>query len=141
MHDPVITQSSDTPVEAALRAELSRSDLTLAAISPVLRHLLTNDDHSLFSDEILSRVRGMIGSLARALLTAQGETSGRTDPNGIDEADHEALTVAMLAHDGLVGHCHALAVEWQITARLEAGHAVDPVLSPLLRALVASDDG
>jgi hypothetical protein len=140
MDDAVMTLSSEAPVEALLRDELAQGDIVLGTVGPVLGHLLANHDHSLFSDEIVSRVRGMIGDLARQLLTAQAECSERADPRGYAERHRTHLTEALLTDNRLISHCHALALEWQLTARLEARNAIDPVLSPLLQSLIASDD-
>ena len=140
MDDTVMTQSSEAPVEAILRDELAHGDVVLGTIGPVLGHLLANHDHSLFSDEIVSRVRGMIGDIARQMLTAQAEAAEEFDPRGYAERWQGRLTQALLTNARLVAHCHALALEWQLTTRLEARNAIDPVLSPLLQALVASDD-
>jgi hypothetical protein len=140
MNNAAMTQSSDAPVEAALREELARGDIVLGTIGPVLGHLLANHDHSLFSDEIVSRVRGMVSDLARQMLTAQAEAAEATDPRAVAEERAPGLAAALLGNERMVRHCHALAIEWQLTARLEARNAVDPVLSPLLQALVASDD-
>ena len=140
MDDTVMTQSSEAPVEAILRDELAHGDVVLGTIGPVLGHLLANHDHSLFSDEIVSRVRGMIGDIARQMLTAQAEAAEEFDPRRYAERWQGRLTQALLTNARLVAHCHALALEWQLTTRLEARNAIDPVLSPLLQALVASDD-
>ena len=140
MDDTVMTQSSEAPVEAILRDELAHGDVVLGTIGPVLGHLLANHDHSLFSDEIVSRVRGMIGDISRQMLTAQAEAAEEFDPRSYAERWQGRLTQALLTNARLVAHCHALALEWQLTARLESRNAIDPVLSPLLQALVASDD-
>lgn len=140
MNDTAMSQSSEAAAEAALRDELARGDIVLGTIAPVLGHLLANQDHSLFSDEIVSRVRGMVADLARQMLVAQAEAAGAAEPRAVAEEGEAALTGSLLAHEPLVRHCHAFAIEWQLTARLEARHAVDPVLSPLLQALIASDD-
>lgn len=140
MNDAVLTQSSETPVEAILRDELAHGDVVLGTIGPVLGHLLANHDNSLFSDEIVSRVRGMVGDLARQMLTAQAEAAEVADPRGFADRQFPGLTAALLTEERLVAHCHVLALEWQLTARLESRNAIDPVLSPLLQALIASDD-
>lgn len=140
MNEAVMTHSSEAPVEARLRDELAQGDVVLGTIGPVLGHLLANHDHSLFSDEIVSRVRAMVGDVARQMLTAQGEAAGAADPHIYADRHRAALAEALLTDARLVSHCHALALEWQLTARLEARNAIDPVLSPLLQALVASDD-
>ncbi len=140
MDDAVMTLSSEAPVEAVLRDELAQGDIVLGTVGPVLGHLLANHDHSLFSDEIVSRVRGMVGDLARQLLTAQAEAADGADPRGYAERHRAGLTEVLLTDSRLISHCHALALEWQLTARLESRSAIDPVLSPLLQSLVASDD-
>ena len=140
MNDAVPTQSTEAPVEAILRDELAHGDVVLGTIGPVLGHLLANHDHSLFSDEIVSRVRGMVGDLARQMLTAQAEAAEEGDPRALADRHQASLTSVLLTAERLVAHCHALALEWQLTARLEARSAIDPVLSPLLQALIASDD-
>lgn len=140
MNDAMLTTSPEAPVEAVLRDELARADIVLGTISPVLGHLLANHDHSLFSDEIVTRVRAMVGTIAKALLAGRGDEQFPADGLGASTDEEDRLAAALLTDDRLVAHCHALAVEWQLTARLEARNAIDPVLSPLLQALVASDD-
>ncbi|MCT2558698.1 hypothetical protein N0B51_06870 [Tsuneonella sp. YG55] len=141
MSEAVMMQSSEAPVEAVLRDELAQGDVVIGTIGPVLGHLLANHDHSLFSDEIVSRVRGMISDLARQVLLVEAQAAGATDPRARAERDCAQLTNRLLTDEKLVGHCHALSLEWQLTARLEKRSAIDPVLSPLLQALIASDDG
>ena len=141
MNDAAITSSiAEAPVEAVLREELAQGDRVLGTVGPVLGHLLANRDNALFSDEIVSRVRGMISDLARQMLVAQTEAGEAADPRVNVERDREQLADALLANGGLIAHCHALAQEWQLTAQLETRSGIDPVLSPLLQALVASDD-
>jgi hypothetical protein len=140
MNEAAISLSTEEAVEAALRDELARGDIVLGTIAPILGHLLANQDHSLFSDEIVSRTRGMVGDIARQMLVAQAEAAGAGDPRALSEEGGAALTAALLADDRLVQHCHALAIEWQLTTSLETRNAIDPVLSPLLQALIASDD-
>jgi hypothetical protein len=140
MKNAAMPQSSEAPVEAILRDELARGDIVLGTIAPVLGHLLVNHDHSLFSDEIVGRVRGMVGDLARQMLTAQAKAAEAADPHSAADEHAPALAAALLANERLVQHCHALAHEWKLTGRLETRNGVDPVLSPLLQALVASDD-
>lgn len=140
MNEAASTPSPEAPVEAILRDELAHGDIVLGTIGPVLGHLLANHDHSLFSDEIVSRVRGMIGDLARQMLHAQADAADAADPRAVPATGIGVLTDALMADARLVGHCHALALEWQLTLRLETRSGVDPVLSPLLQALIASDD-
>jgi hypothetical protein len=140
MHEAVTMQPSDTPVEAFLRHELAQGDAVLRTVAPVLGHLLATRDHSLFSDEVIARVRGMLSDIARQLLAV--ETGGEEGPGHSQWAEGERpeLVEALRANQRLVLHCHALALEWQLTARLEKRSASDPVLSPLLQALIASDN-
>ncbi len=128
------------PVETALREDLAHADALLGTVAPILRHLLNNDDHSLFSDEIVARVRGMMDDLARQLLDALA-VAGGLEGNGRHPVEQrQAITSSFVAHPQFLSHVHALALEWQLTERLEARLSLDPVLSPLLQALIASPD-
>lgn len=127
-------------IELLLRAELATADRALANTRPILRHLLCNDDHSIFSDEVIARVRGLIGSVAEQLVRAVAEAAERPDPHVLDEEAFDHLFATLLDNQAMAAHAHALAVEWQLTERLQARLALDPVLSPLLQAMVASSD-
>lgn len=127
-------------VAVVLRDELAHGDALIGTIAPILRHLLANDEHSVFGDDIIARVRGMMGHVAGQLLDAQARAGGEEDLVEHDPARLHALVDALVAHPGFLAHAHALALEWQLTERLEARLALDPVLSPLLQALVASSD-
>jgi hypothetical protein len=140
MSEPGMNSVSQIPVEEVLREELARSDVVLETIGPILGHLLANHDHSLFSDEVVSRVRGMLTDLARQLLWAQGLASAHPDPRGYAAQNAPTLAETLVGSAELLEHAHALSLEWQLAARLEARNAIDPVLSPLLQALIASDD-
>jgi hypothetical protein len=127
-------------VEDDLRAELARGDTAIGSIGPVLRNLLANDDHSLFSDEIVARVRGMLGDLARQLLAVEAEEAGAQDPLAAAERHAPAVAASLIADSALLSHVHALALEWQLTERLQARNGLDAALSPLLQAHIASRD-
>ena len=129
---------SGATVEAVLRDELVHGDALIGTIAPILRHLLANDEHSVFSDEVIARVRGMLEHVARQLLDARAAAAGLIErpEHGRDEI--EELKSGFVAHAGFLSHVHALAMEWQLTDRLQARLALDPVLSPLLQALIAS---
>ncbi|MFV0645092.1 MAG: hypothetical protein ACK5NN_11435 [Sphingomonadaceae bacterium] len=131
---------SDIPIEAVLQDELAHGDVVLATIGPIMGHLLANHDHSLFSDEIVSRVRGMIGDIAWQLLFAEGETRALEDSRSFATNNAEMLSSMLAGHPAFLTHCHALALEAQLTDRLQQRCAIDGVLSPLLQALIASDD-
>jgi len=135
-----MTDAAEMPVEAVLRGELAQGDVVLGTIGPILGHLLANHDHSLFSDEIVARVRGMAGHIARQLLQAEGEAAGIDDPHTLAAEHADSLTSALVASLPFLTHCHALSLEWQLARRLEDRSGIDPVLSPLLQALIASDD-
>lgn len=127
-------------VEDVLRDDLAQGDALIGTLGPILRHLLANDDHSLFSDEIVARVRGMIEHISAQLLHAQADAIGLEDRQSLIAERRDAFADSFFGHSALLGHCHALALEWQLTERLQARNDVDPVLSPLLQALIASND-
>jgi hypothetical protein len=135
-----MTQFDNHGVEDILREDLAQGDALIGTLGPILRHLLANDDHSLFSDEIIARVRGMLEHMAAQLLHAQADAAGLEDRQRFLAERREPFVESFLAHPALLNHCHALALEWQLTERLQARNGVDPVLSPLFQALVASSD-
>lgn len=135
-----MNQTSDRSAEDALLDELAQGDAVLGTLRPILRHLVANDDHSLFNDEIVARVRGMIGDVARQLLLALAEAAELDDAQGLLGERQGNLVGSFLDNPALLGHAHALALEWQLTERLQKRSNVDPVLSPLLQSLMASGD-
>jgi hypothetical protein len=128
----------DEPALPALRAALAQGDAVLRSIRPILRHMLVAEDHAIFADEIIARVRGGMFDVARQILDAVAETSTGERGNH-DTAALDALVAALAETPGFLGHAHALAVEWQLTTHLQAHLALDPTLPPLLQALLASD--
>lgn len=134
-------QTEHTPSpQDRLRADLARGNAVLARIGPILGHLLATSDHSLFSDEVVARVRGMLHDLAGQVLRAQAEATGEAAREEFAQRHGEVLAAQFLASPALLGHCHALAIEWQLTTRLEAQAGLDPVLSPLVQDLIASPE-
>lgn len=141
MGEKTMDLAADTDVEAILTDELARETRALAAVVPVLRHLLSSEAEALLSEAILARVRGMTFDLAAQLLAAlvgrdpatRGHTS--TDPAALDR-----LAATLMADEALLGFCHALAAEGLIAERLQQRHTIDPVLSPLLQELIAAED-
>ncbi len=123
-----------------LREDLARGNAMLARIGPILSHLLATPDHSLFSDEIIARIRGMCQHLAWQVLRAQAEAAGQAGREPFAERHGEALAEHLLGSPGLLAHCHALALEWQLTEKLETQYGHDPVLSPLVQELIAAQD-
>ena len=127
-------------LERELGAALSHADAVAETVVPILRHVLSNEDNSLFADEIVARIRGMVRHLAVQLLDRL-----ETAPDGGFPGEHAAGQVAQLSdhlleNDALVRHVHALALEFQLAERLHARFGGDPVLTPLLQAQIASSD-
>lgn len=122
--------------DKALRADLARGDAVLDSLGPILRHLLGNTDSSLFGDEIIAVMRGMIADLVRQLVGRVAVAVGQ----GLDPVVLASLTDKLSANVDILIHIHSLAIEAQLAGRLEHRLGLDPVLSPLLRELIASDD-
>ena len=131
---------ADQAVDANLRAELARGDMALSTLTPVLTHFLNTHDRSLFSDSIIARVRGMLRSAAYRLLRVEAEEMGANDVFAYAEGRADALGEELARHAAFLSHCHALAIEWQLADRLRGRNGIDPVLSPLLQSLIASED-
>lgn len=123
-----------------MREELAHGDAMIGTIAPILRHLLANDEHSVFSDEILAALRGMMNHVASQLLDALNAAAGTPEARDHAPAQLAALVDGFVGHPGFLSHVHALALEWKLALRMEARLALDPVISPLLQALVASPD-
>lgn len=131
--------ASSIPVENVLREELEHGDSVLGTITPILGHLVISSQNSLFSDEVVAHVRGMASSLATQLLNAEWQAA--SDESGVAQSLRLAeLTSALLANDGLLSHCHALSVERRLTDHLYDRSSIDPVLSPMLQAVIASSE-
>ena len=127
-------------VETVLRDELLHGDALIGTIAPILRHLLANDEHSVFSDEIIARVRGMMADIARQLLNELAVAAGNPDDRDHTPERIGQMIESLVSHAGFLAHIHALALEWQLTERMQARLALDPVTAPLLQALIASND-
>ena len=139
MIDAITSANPGDRVEAVLRQDLAQGDVMLGTVAPILRHLLASDDHSVFGDEIIARVRGMTSDVARQLTAEMlAVDKGELPAAGLQQAD--ALAMAIIANPAFLCHVHALALEWQLTERMQARLALDPVLPPLLQALVSSSD-
>lgn len=133
-------ETSVESVERLLRDELAQGDTMLSTATPILRHLLVNEDQALFSDEVVARVREMMTDVARQLLHARAEASGIADRSTY-LAEHEgALAEILFNEPAFLGHVHALTLEAQMALRLQSRSNIDPVLSPLMQELVASRD-
>jgi hypothetical protein len=125
-------------VEDMLGEALARADHAAGTVVPILRHVLSSEDNSLFGDEIVARIRGMVRHIAVQLLDRQaggGEETFHAEHGG----DRVARLSDHLIDDGpLVSHLHALALETQLADRLHVRFGTDPVLTPLLQSQVAS---
>lgn len=140
MIDTAVSSANLETVEAVLRNELVQADAAAETVAPVLRHLLASDDNSLFSDEIIARIRGMMRDMAGQLLDRLVLAGGEEELLEHDAGLVSALTGAFVENSVFLRHLHSLALEWQLTERLHARLGLDPVLSPLVQTLVASQD-
>lgn len=139
IHQGQIPAGAET-VEQVMRDELAEGDGVLAATRPILAVLLANRDHSLFSDEVIARVRGMIGHVAQQALLACGEVDGQADPATMVDEAHDGLTQLMLGDPAFLSHAHALTQEFALAEQIHRRSGIDGVLSPLLQELAASSD-
>lgn len=136
-----LDQSNDPAfVEAVLQKDLAQGDAMLGTIAPILRHLIAADEHSVFGDDIIASMRGMLSNVASQMIAAVDLAAGGDEDRSDDEAKVAEYVSALADSAPLLGHVHALALEVQLTSRLQARLAIDPVLSPLLQALIASED-
>lgn len=140
MGEETMDPAADTDVEAILRGGLAREARALASVVPVLRHLLGAETQALVSEAILARVHGMILDCAAQITAAQAGRDPAIRARTEDPAPVETLAERLMADEALLAHCHALATEGLIAERLMQRHAIDPVLSPLLQELIASED-
>ena len=140
MIEALSTSGQADGVESVMREELAHGDAMLGTITPILRHLIANEDHSVFGDDIIARVRGMLNDLANQLLDALHAAGGEGEHAEHDPARIADIVRALADVPGLMTHAHALAIEWQLSERLHARLALDPVLTPLLQALIASPE-
>ena len=127
-----------TQAAKALRQELARGDVALAGVAPVLSHLLASPGQSLVSEDILARMRGMLGDLAYQLIAAENEACGKSSDS--DPSRTQNLSARLASSNILVSHVYAIAMENQLSERLEQGASIDQVLTPLLQELIASED-
>ncbi|MET4132137.1 hypothetical protein ABIE62_001260 [Porphyrobacter sp. MBR-155] len=141
MGEETMDLAADQAVEAILRDELAREDRAAAAVVPVLRHLLASDAHALVRDAILARVRGMVVDCAAQLLAAMaGRDPAARSPSLADPAMIDFWADRLMRDEPLLSFCHALANEGLLAEKFQLRRAIDPVLSPLLQELIASDD-
>ncbi|HUQ12859.1 MAG TPA: hypothetical protein VM055_01110 [Novosphingobium sp.] len=130
MVNPAVSLPDEAAAEARLRDALADADRALAGAQPALRHLLATDRDELLSDRTIAQVGAMLHDLARQL----------ADDDGNREALAAALAEALGGHAALLAHVHALALEAQVADRLAERLSLDPVIPPLLEALMASPE-
>lgn len=141
MIEAPVRTTNPASVEENLRAEMAQGDAVAKATQPILPFLLAQSDSSLVGDEILARVRGMISQLAAQLLDALVGRFPETDGQTRDCARLQTVSQALLEAPVLLGHLHALALEWQLIEQLQRSLAIDPVMPPLMRSAVALPEG
>jgi hypothetical protein len=133
-----MTEQTVESVELLLRDELGRGDTMIATSRPILRHLLANDDHALFNDEMIARIRGMMNHVASQLLFAQAGAAGSPDRASYAAERQDELAQALFEDTAFLAHAHALTLEAQLAERLQARSGIDSVLSPLVQELAAA---
>jgi hypothetical protein len=136
MGELALDRSDSTFVERILKDELARENRALSGVAPVVSHLLQSPGQTLVSDAVVARMRGMLGDLAWQWLSA---VSGEHAPFANDADQIDGIAEILAAEPLVLNHLHALALEGIISDRLEKRHSIDPVLSPLLQELIASD--
>jgi hypothetical protein len=110
--------------EARLAQALAEANRQLANVQPTLACLLSQGDDALFSDRILAQVRAFAADIA-SQLGGTGEGEAR-------------VAGAVLSEPAILAHLHATAIEAQVGEELAERLGLDPVLPPLLQALLAS---
>lgn len=141
MGEDIMDLAAARDVEAILAKELACETRALSAVVPVLQHLLASDTQALVSEAVVARVRGMLGDLAaQVLAAAAGRDPSTRFSQASDPAARDGLAATLSSNAALLGQCHALANESLMAERLQHRHAIDPVLSPLVQELIASDD-
>jgi len=135
-----MTDQAAEAVEQVLRDELGRGDAMIATSRPILRHLLANDDHALFSDEMIARIRSMMNHVAAQLLFAQAAAADALDRARYAAERQDALAQALFGDTDFLTHAHALTLEAQLTERLQGRSGIDAVLTPLVQELAAAKE-
>lgn len=138
MNDVQTAETAALPVEEILRLELAQGDAVIATARPILRHLLAHDDHAMFNDEVIARVRGMMQDVAFQLLFALAEAAGVHDRIQLIEDRRDALAADLFNDTDFLVHAHTLTLEAQLTERLQRRSGVDGVLPSLLQECTAA---
>ena len=130
-------RSESAVVDLFLREELARAARARASVAPVFAHFFDTDGPSLFSDALIAGLRGKLDHLASQLIDSS------LDRSLGELARRHALQSAAnrLAGDEVViDHLYCATLEGILAKNLEQRCAIDPVLSPLLQELIASDN-
>lgn len=130
---PARGEGPGVPAAQDLRAALASGDAVAEAAGPILRYLLAAPAASFFTEDILARVRGLMGDLSARLVAAL--TDDVAAPLAAP-GEVELLARALADHSLVLGHAHACALEWRATERLHDGVGIDPVISPLVQERV-----
>lgn len=138
---PASSGTSPASHPSPLAEELAAARSAVANAVPILRQLLCSDDNSIFSDEIVARVRGMFLDVARQLVIALAEAAGHAEPEGWAHEAADELAHVLAGNPAFLEHFHTLALEWLWTERLERTRGLDPVLPPLVQGRMADGDG
>ncbi|MEP1422743.1 MAG: hypothetical protein ABJK59_13325 [Erythrobacter sp.] len=136
MGKKAIDRSQSTLVDAFLRDEMARGNRALRSIAPVVGQLLDGEGPSLFGDAIIARLRGMLGHIAEQLI---GELPVIEGNNPELESPQNALAARMSTDETVVDHLYTCALEGYLSGKLEQSASIDPVLSPLIQELIASE--
>ncbi|UAB77227.1 hypothetical protein INR77_10390 [Erythrobacter sp. SCSIO 43205] len=130
-------RSQSANADGFLREELARGTRARASVAPVIAHLLDSDGPSLFSDAILAGLRGKLDHIARQLLEQMID-------GGIGQLRqremHKSVSNRLAGDAAIIDHLFATTLEGAIAKNLSERCAIDPVLSPLLQELIASDN-
>jgi hypothetical protein len=145
MSEEIPIGQAENALENALRTELEQGDRVIATARPILRQLIANDGHSLFNDEVIARIRGMVRHSVRQMLHAVADAIARGGAAGIERdgfIENNAATLAapLLDDAAFLVHAHTLVLEARLAERLHQRSGIDPVLPPLLQELAASSD-
>lgn len=150
-------QSQSAIVDGTLQEELARGNRARRSLAPVFAHFLECDGPTLFSDAIIASLRGALDHIIRQLLTqTTNETAGALPQTagpqtagyqtagpqtaGPQAAGYQALSNRLASDAVVIDHLYASALEGLIARSLEERSAIDPVLSPLLQELIASEN-
>ena len=139
MSEETLTTGANGTVSDELRGALQRCDQALSSSAPVLRHLVANSESSLFHEEVLARVRGMLDHLGTQMLRRYLDTAGHANDEPIPLDRLDALVTALAEDQDLLSHLHALSIEWRLAQRFAERRSTELVLTPLVKELVGSD--